>query len=155
MVNYQNWSESHIRNVRLLVGHTALCSYWFVVLWVYHTLSSGCRVTCFLWCACVYISMSHSHSLGLCMLLSDVHVVMLLSVSTGPGERNRYRYKLPGHRAQRCYIRLCLYRQYHNNNYNKKLQLGCHPVAVVILHVYKTWNWLLLNWSREGYMRSM
>ena len=22
-------------------------------------------------------------------------------------------------------------------NYNNKLQLGCHPVAVVILHVYK------------------
>jgi len=35
------------------------------------------------------------------------------------------------------------------------LQLGCYPVAVVILHVYKTWNWLLLNLSREGYMRSM
>jgi len=26
---------------------------------------------------------------------------------------------------------------------------------VVILHVYKIWNWLLLNLSREGYMRSM
>jgi len=26
---------------------------------------------------------------------------------------------------------------------------------VVILHVNKTWNWLLLNLSREGYMRSM
>jgi len=26
---------------------------------------------------------------------------------------------------------------------------------VVILHVYKTWNWLLINLSREGYMRSM
>ena len=25
------------------------------------------------------------------------------------------------------------------------LQLGCHPVAVVNLHVNKTWNWLLLN----------
>jgi len=25
-----------------------------------------------------------------------------------------------------------------NNNNNNKLQLGCHPVAVVILHVYKT-----------------
>ena len=35
------------------------------------------------------------------------------------------------------------------------LQLGCYPVAVVILHVYKTWNWLLLNLSREGYMRNM
>ena len=34
-------------------------------------------------------------------------------------------------------------------------QLGCHPVAVVILHVNKTRNWLLLNLSREGYMRSM
>ena len=35
------------------------------------------------------------------------------------------------------------------------LQLGCHPVAVVILHVNKTWNWLLINLSLEGYMRSM
>ena len=26
---------------------------------------------------------------------------------------------------------------------------------MVILHVNKTWNWLLLNLSREGYMRSM
>ena len=43
-----------------------------------------------------------------------------------------------------------------NNNYNNnKLQLGCHPVAVVILHVYKTWNRLLINLSLEGYMRSM
>jgi len=35
------------------------------------------------------------------------------------------------------------------------LQLGCYPVAVVILHVYKTWNCLLLHLSLEGYMRSM
>ena len=42
-----------------------------------------------------------------------------------------------------------------NNNNIYLLQLGCYPVAVVILHVYKTWNWLLLNLSREGYMRSM
>ena len=41
----------------------------------------------------------------------------------------------------------------YNNIY--LLQLGCYPVAVVILHVNKTWNWLLLNLSREGYMRSM
>jgi len=47
-----------------------------------------------------------------------------------------------------------------NNNNNNKyyiylLHLGCHPVAVVILHVYKILNWLLINLSREGYMRSM
>ena len=44
------------------------------------------------------------------------------------------------------------------NNFNNNiylLQLGCHPVAVVILHVNKTRNWLLINLSREGYMRSM
>ena len=35
------------------------------------------------------------------------------------------------------------------------MQLGCYPVAVVILHVNKTWNWLLLNLIREDYMRSM
>jgi len=52
---------------------------------------------------------------------------------------------------------------YNNNNNNNNyyyyyyylLQLGCYPVAVVILHVNKTSNWLLLNLSREGYMRSM
>ena len=48
---------------------------------------------------------------------------------------------------------------YNNNNNNNNniylLQLGCHPVAVVILHVYKIWNWLLINLSREVYMRSM
>jgi len=37
-----------------------------------------------------------------------------------------------------------------NNNNNNSLQLDCCPVAVVILHVYKIWNWLLLNLSREG-----
>jgi hypothetical protein len=42
-----------------------------------------------------------------------------------------------------------------NNNNNNKLQLGWYPVAVVISHVYKIWHWLLLNLSREGYMRSM
>ena len=46
---------------------------------------------------------------------------------------------------------------YVNNNNNNiyLLQLGCHPVAVVILHVYKICNWLLINLSLEGYMRSM
>ena len=49
---------------------------------------------------------------------------------------------------------------YNNNNnyyyyYYYLLQLSYHPVAVVILHVYKTWNWLLINLSLEGYMRSM
>ena len=35
------------------------------------------------------------------------------------------------------------------------LQLSCSPVAVVMLHVYKTRNWLQINLCREGYMRSM
>jgi len=42
-----------------------------------------------------------------------------------------------------------------NNNNIYSLQLGCYQVAVVILHVNKTLNWLLLNLSREGYLRSM
>ena len=42
-----------------------------------------------------------------------------------------------------------------NNNNIYVLQLGFYPLVVVILHVNKTWNWLLLNLSREGYMRSM
>ena len=51
---------------------------------------------------------------------------------------------------------ICNYLIYNNNNNNiYLLKLGCHPVAVVILHVHKTWNWLLLNLSLEGYMRSM
>jgi len=37
---------------------------------------------------------------------------------------------------------------FHNNIY--LLQLGCHPMAVVILHVYKIWNWLLINLSRDS-----
>ena len=44
---------------------------------------------------------------------------------------------------------------FNNNNNIYLLQLGCNLVAVVILHVYKTWNWLQLNLSREGYMRIM
>ena len=38
--------------------------------------------------------------------------------------------------------------QLNNNNNIYLLQLGSHPVAVVILHVNTTWNWLLLNLSR-------
>ena len=38
-------------------------------------------------------------------------------------------------------VSLCCLRLYfnnnNNNNNNNKLQLGCHSVAVVILHVYK------------------
>jgi len=41
------------------------------------------------------------------------------------------------------------------NIYIYLLHLGCHPVAVVILHANKTWNWLLLDLSQEGYLRSM
>jgi len=48
---------------------------------------------------------------------------------------------------------LFFFKSKNNNIYLR--QLGCHPVAVVILHVNKTWNWLLLNLNREGYMRSM
>ena len=33
--------------------------------------------------------------------------------------------------------------------------MGCYVVEVVILHVYKIRNWLLLNLILEGYMRSM
>jgi len=44
---------------------------------------------------------------------------------------------------------------YNNNNNIYLLQLGCYPVAMVILHVNKTLNWLLLNLSREGYIRNM
>jgi len=52
------------------------------------------------------------------------------------------------------HLKLTFYNNNNNNN-NNLLQLCCHPVAVVILHVNKTWNWLLINVSPEGYMRSM
>ena len=42
-----------------------------------------------------------------------------------------------------------------NNNNIYLLQLGCHPVAVIVSHVYKILNWLLINLSWEGYMKSM
>jgi len=61
----------------------------------------------------------------------------------GEGGFNKFSW---GQRTERMGI-------YDNNIY--LLQLGCRPVAVVILHVNKTWNWLLLNLSWEGYMRSM
>ena len=48
-----------------------------------------------------------------------------------------------------------LIRTNNNNDIIYLLQLGCNPVAVVILHVYKIWDWLLINLSLEGYMRSM
>ena len=48
-----------------------------------------------------------------------------------------------------------LTRNNNNNNNNNKLQMGCHPVAVIILHVYKIRNWLLINLSWEGYMGGM
>ena len=41
------------------------------------------------------------------------------------------------------------------NNNIYLLQLGCHPVAVAILHLNKTRNCLQLSLSREGYMRNM
>ena len=44
---------------------------------------------------------------------------------------------------------------YNNNNSIYLLQLGCYPMTAVVLLVNKTINWLLLNLSREGYMRSM
>jgi hypothetical protein len=38
-----------------------------------------------------------------------------------------------------------------NNNNIYLLQMGCHPVAVITLHVLT----LITNLLREGYMRSM
>jgi len=46
-----------------------------------------------------------------------------------------------------------------NNNNNNifiyLLQLCFYPVVVFIVNVNRTRNWLLLNLSPEGYMRSM
>ena len=55
-----------------------------------------------------------------------------------------------------CSLRYPANTEHNNTNDNiYLLQLGCHPVTVVILHVNKTWNWLLLNLIPEGHMRSM
>jgi len=41
---------------------------------------------------------------------------------------------------------VCVWEQHNNNNNNNNLlQLGFHPVEVVILYVHKIWNWLVLN----------
>ena len=42
-------------------------------------------------------------------------------------------------------IEACKHLNNNNTYYYYLLQLGCYPVAVVTLHVYKTWNWLPLN----------
>ena len=42
-----------------------------------------------------------------------------------------------------------------DNNNNNQQSPSCHPVAVIILHVYKIWNLFLINLSREDYMRGM
>jgi len=59
-----------------------------------------------------------------------------------------------------CVVEIVLSSPRYNNNNNSNnniylLQSDCYPVAVVILHVNRTCNWLLLNLSLEGYMRSM
>jgi len=67
-----------------------------------------------------------------------------------------YKRNIEKRSRNHCCHRKAISIKYNNNNNNiYLLQLGCHLVAVVILHVYQTWNWLLLNLSREGYMRSM
>ena len=82
----------------------------------------------------------------------------------------RFKWTRPFRRKTKCGFCACAITfelasylvSWHNNNnyyyyyyYYYLLQLGCYPVAVVILNVYKIWNWLLINLSREGYMRSM
>ena len=39
---------------------------------------------------------------------------------------------------------------HNNNNNNNKLQLGCHPVAVVILHVKKTMKLVTIKFKSGG-----
>ena len=80
-------------------------------------------------------------------------------VSFGPFKRTHYYYYYYYYYYYSRISASSLPFQSNNNNNNNNniylLQLGCHPVAVVILHVNKTWIWLLLNLSREGYIRSM
>jgi len=86
---------------------------------------------------CVFVTLVIQHAKRTRLVVpSHVACLSIQSFSTLPRKSNDFRKK-----------------NYNNNIY--LLQLGCHPVAVVILHVNKTRNWLLLNLSREGYMRSM
>ena len=56
-----------------------------------------------------------------------------------------------------CFISQYVYNNNNNNNNNNnKLQVGCHLVEVVILHVYKILNLLLtyLLHGAETFLRS-
>jgi len=88
------------------------------------------------------ITVSHSKyvmDLGACSIVTLVNFTRSISKYSGP----------------KCVGLLCTFQKIHiytilkcrtkdleynnnNNNNNNKLQLGCNPVAVVILHVYKT-----------------
>jgi len=113
--------------------------HWFGLMCVGFTwwygcggLVSICRLKhCFsLWC-------------GICMQ-AEVRVQVCVCVCVCVCVYTRAHYK----RYIMCGVK-------YNNNNIYLLQLGCYKVAVIILHVYKTWNRLLLKLSREGYMRSM
>jgi hypothetical protein len=56
------------------------------------------------------------------------------------------------------YIKSVQFKWTNNNNNNNNnnniylLQMGCHPVVVITLHVFPT---RIINLLREGYLRSM
>jgi len=82
-------------------------------------------------------------------------VAMYLMATTGSIGKLSTGYTNSTYTTDTLTLSLSIYIYNNNNNNIYLLQLGCHPVAVVILHVKKTWNWLLLDLSREGYMRSV
>jgi len=72
------------------------------------------------------------------------HLQRILHLHT---ERSLTENTTPAHRLNWEYMYIYIYIYL--------LQLGCYPVAVVILHINKTWNWLLLDLRRESYMRRL
>ena len=110
----------------------------------------------------VLIHLDHLSPLSLCSpdgwwllwaeYIFKVAVICYSSESEGLVDKRKTWWVIYVEEYLKCFV--CYYNNNNNNNIYL-LQLGCHPVAVVILHVCKIWNWLLLNLSREGYMRSM
>jgi len=71
---------------------------------------------------------------------TDLHLITYSMEQSYSWEANRF--------SASEEITRILWNPNNNNNNYYLLQLGCHPVAVVILHVHKIWNWLLINLSR-------
>jgi hypothetical protein len=118
----------------------------FKSLMFFVLLSRYLQVSCFL----VFIHDIYSWYLVFWAIFENV---MKIQVSLKSDKNNWYFIWRPIHILNQ--ISISSYNNNNNNYYYYLPQLGCHLVAGVILHVHKTWNWLLLNLSLEDYMRGM